>query len=347
MKKKVGIITLNGNNNFGNKLQNYALKKIVESYGLDVDTIWFDEEFNYKKYIIKKFMFFKKIYKREIKFEKFTQKYLNRKFFCNESDQYYKFIVGSDQVWNYSFKGVSQNFYRYFLKFSPKEKNISYAASIGANQIEDKYVNEFKDGMNNFSFISVREDLAKKILNEQITSKEVEVVLDPTMLLSSNEWNFVAKKPKKFPKKRYILNYFLGEQSKERKKIINNFAKKNNCQVIDLLDENNPLYVIDPTEFLYLEKNAFLICTDSFHSCVFSIIFNRPFVVFDREDNGKKVMGSRIDTLINKFNLLNRKFNGIDITNENLKHDYSNAYEILENEKKKSKEFLKKSLNVE
>ena len=114
--------------------------------------------------------------------------------------------------------------------------------------------------------------------------------------------NFLQKTKK--PK--YILNYFLGNLSPKRRKEIERVAKENNCEIINILDKNDPLYVSGPSEFLYLEKNAFLICTDSFHSSVFAILYNRPFVVFDREEKGIENMGSRIDTLINKFKMNNR-----------------------------------------
>ena len=96
---------------------------------------------------------------------------------------------------------------------------------------------------------------------------------------------------------------------------------------------------------MWLEKNAFLICTDSFHSSVFAILYNIPFVVFDREDNLVK-MNSRIETLINKLKIKNRIYNGKNITKENLEHDYTEAYRILEKERKKSITFWKKALNI-
>ena len=122
-------------------------------------------------------------------------------------------------------------------------------------------------------------------------------------------------------------------------------ARENNCEIINILDKNSPFYQTGPSEFLYLEKNAFLICTDSFHSSVFAILYNRPFIVFEREQKGLESMNSRIETLINKFNLKNRKFTG-KITEENLQHDYTAAYEILEKERQKSNEFLKKALDI-
>ena len=164
------------------------------------------------------------------------------------------------------------------------------------------------------------------------------------MLLSLEEWEKVSKKPKMLKYNKFILNYFLGEVSDERRSEIERIAKENNCVIIDILDKNSPFYECGPSEFLYLEKNAFLICTDSFHSSVFAILFNCPFIIFDREDKEEK-MNSRLDTLINKFKLKNRKFEG-KITEENLNHDYSEAYKILEEERKKSEAFLKNALDI-
>lgn len=93
------------------------------------------------------------------------------------------------------------------------------------------------------------------------------------------------------------------------------------------------------------EKNAFLVCTDSFHSRVFSIIYDTPFVVFDRQQEGIVSMNSRLETLLSKFELENRKFNG-KISEDLLKCDYSNAKKILEVEKEKSRSFLCNALDI-
>ena len=105
-------------------------------------------------------------------------------------------------------------------------------------------------------------------------------------------------------------------------------------------------YTYGPAEFLYLEEKAELICTDSFHSSVFAFMFNKPFIIFERK-SGKVNMSSRIDTLLSTFHLINRRYNGISITKENLEHDYTEAYKILEKERKKSEDFLKKALDIE
>jgi len=167
------------------------------------------------------------------------------------------------------------------------------------------------------------------------------------MLLTADEWDKVAKKPKQLDNlknKRYILTYFLGNLSMDKKGKIEEIAQKNNCEIINILDKNSPFYQTGPSEFLYLEKNAILICTDSFHSCVFSILYNRPFLVFQREGNVNK-MNSRIETLLNKFKLEDREVNE-NITDDKLKYDYSQAYKILENERDKTKIFIKNALDI-
>ena len=202
--------------------------------------------------------------------------------------------------------------------------------------------------MSEFKNVSLREETGKKIYYD-ITGKEDAIVcLDPTMLLKQQEWDKVSNRPKQLDNlksSKYILNYFLGELSKERKDEINRIAKENNCEIINILDKNNPFYETGPSEFLYLEKNAFLICTDSFHSSVFAILYNTPFVVFDREDKVAS-MNSRIECLLSKFKLTDRYYKG-KITDNLLKCDYTEAYKILEEERKKSDIFLRKALDID
>lgn len=354
--KKIGIITLCSNNNFGNKLQNYALKKLLESNkDFIVETIWVENSFksNKLKSLLKmyknKYSDYFVEYDRNKYFIKFTKKYLsvsNKLIFNDDLNKikhiYDYYVVGSDQVWNYNFIG---NFDIYFMLSVEREKCISYAASVGVDSIPDKLKQCYIDGFNHIDKLSVRENRGKEIIEELTRRKDIEVLVDPTMLLKDEDWDKISKKPKQLKADKYILNYFLGDLSQERKKEIDKIAKENNCEVINILDKNSPFYQTGPSEFLWLEKHAFLICTDSFHSSVFAILYNRPFVVFNREDKTVS-MNSRIETLLCKFKLKNREFTGY-ITEENLNHDYTEAYEILEKERIRSKEFLKKALNME
>ena len=349
--KKVAVLTINDDNNYGNRLQSYAVQEILKQYNLKVENIKNIEismKHNIKK-IIKIFLNIdnqRKIQKRLKKFKEFNRninfsKYkINKKNVSNKINKTYDlFFTGSDQVWNPNFGRMSNID---FLTFAPKEKRNSFSASFGIDKIPNNMKEYYRKNLTDIRHISVREDKGKEIVEELTGRKDVEVLLDPTMLLTAEEWDKVSKKPKQLKFNKYILNYFLGELSEERKKEINRLAKENQCEIINILDQNSPFYETGPSEFLYLEKNAFLVCTDSFHSCVFAILFNKPFIVFDRDDKNIS-MNSRIETLLNKFKLQDRKFDG-KITDENLKFNYEKAYKILDSEKAKVNKFLEKIL---
>ncbi len=353
--KKIGIITLCSNDNYGNKLQNYALKKKLEDLGCTVETLWVDNAFrgNNIKLILKKIrkdFIDLSNYSRTKFFTKFNKEYLNlgnkHLIFNNDlekvKNKYDYFCVGSDQVWNYK---LFDNFDTYFMLKIEKNKCFSYAASIAANNIPENLIEKYKEGFNHMMHISLRETKGKELAERISKRNDIEELIDPTMLLTDSEWNKIVKKPKKLKKDKFILNYFLGELSEERKKEIDKIAKENNCEVINILDKKCDLYNSGPMEFLYLEKNAFLICTDSFHSSVFAILFNRPFIVFDREGNGLE-MNSRIYTLLDKFKLQNRMYDG-KIERNNLQVDYLESYDILEEERKKSSNFIKKAIDFD
>lgn len=352
--RKIGICTINDNNNYGNRLQNYAVQETLKKYCKNVETINNQKNITRSKvikYKIKDWIKKTLNYKINIRYEtfkdfnryiNFSKEYIDEKHIpANLSDKYNYFFTGSDQVWNPTFERMSDID---FLTFAPKEKRNAFSASFGISEIPDDMKEYYKERLSQMNHISVREDRGKEIIKELTGREDVEVLVDPTMLLTAKEWDKVAKKPKQLKTDKYILNYFLGELSEERRNEINRIAKENNCEVINILDKNSPFYETGPSEFLYLEKNAFLICTDSFHSSVFAILYNHPFIVFEREDNTVS-MNSRIETLLKKFNLKNRKFEG-KITQENLNHDYREAYEILEKEREKAESFLKKVLDL-
>lgn len=347
---KVGIVTLNGNNNFGNKLQNYATQTIFESLGCDVETIpWYYDRCKFIR-VGKDFIkgIIDKRYRNFLIFDK-KIKYSNYKLFSHKDisskmeKDYDFFSVGSDQVWN---PNIGLNYYFYLLSFASSNKRISFSASIGSDNVSDNYKELYSQCISKFKAISVREDKGKEIIYDLTSRDDIEVLVDPTMLLSVKQWDLISKKPKKLNNKKFILNYFLGDLTDNIKNSIDNFAEENNCYVINILDKNDPFYNCGPSEFLYLEKNAYLICTDSFHSSVFAILYDRPFIVFERNQNGLVSINSRIDTLIEKFKLKNRRYNGKEITKDNLNHDYTEAYKILQKERKKSEEFLKKALDI-
>lgn len=355
IKEDYCLVTITGNENMGNKLQNFALQEYLRKKNVYVKTVWnrgnltFNCARKLKRIILSLKSNEKKLfYRREKIIKKFTDDFLKVAYIKNTEDlKKYNFkhaVIGSDQIWNPNV--VKSNGLGISI-LDMGMKVCSYSSSFGVSDIDDDYKNKIKNLFQekNIKYLSVREDKGKEIIEDCTGRTDVEVLVDPTMLLTAAEWDEISKKPEQLGNEKYILNYFLGKLSDERKKEIERIAEENNCRVINILDPNDPFYVCGPSEFLYLEKNAFLICTDSFHSSVFAILYDRPFIVFDREQEGLEKMNSRIDTLINKFNLKNRRFTG-KITRENLEHDYSEAYKILEDEREKSDKFLRNALDI-
>lgn len=347
--KKVGICTINDDGNFGNRLQNYAVQEILKKKNINVKTIRKNSIIDRLKETIKlniKRYLKKTKYQRQINFFKFNknikfENYNSEKKLNKIGKKYDIFITGSDQVWNPNFGRMTDVD---FLTFANEEKRNSFSASFGVSRLPDNLKEFYTERLEKIKNISVREKEGKNIVEELTGRKDVEVLIDPTMMIKAEEWDKISKKPRKLGNDKYILNYFLGDISKDRKKIIEKVAIENNCKIINILDSQDIYYSCGPSEFLYLEKNAFLICTDSFHSSVFAILYNRPFLVFEREDTNEN-MNSRLENLLSKFELQDRKYRGGNIKEKDLKHDYSNSYKILDVERKKCDEFLMKILN--
>lgn len=363
MTKTLAILTLSGNYNYGNRLQNYAIQEVYKKFGLEVNTIWNEIGLNngpvltpikriknFIKPLIGKTNYDKYTFKRIKTFSNFTNKYISNSSYIMKNDDnkilnsmYDYFSVGSDQVWNYTFRDLISSD---FLMFADKNKTISYAPSFGVSNIPKEQEHKYIDGLKHIKHLSVREEAGKKII-EKLTGRDAQVVLDPTMLLSKEEWIKIEHKPDDLTNKKYIVTYFLDNISKEKKDTIDRLAKENNLEVINLANIYNyfdlKAYVYGPSEFLYLFNHAELILTDSFHACVFSIIFNKPFYVFDREGNMES-MNSRLDTLLGLLKLTDRKVDTINGITNIFDCDYEESYKILEQEKLKSLEFIKEAL---
>lgn len=336
--KRVAIITIYDLNNYGNRLQNYAVQQILKQRGFEVETLKNINIIDGKDYLKIGLSSSKKRRKAFLDFNK-NITVAKETIYHNDVPKdlgyrYDYFVIGSDQIWNYDFKDRFSPFV--FAPFASKEKIISLSASFGTDYIPEEEIKLY-EGLKDLKAISVRED-AGKILAQKLTGRDdITVLIDPTMLLDKEEWKIVMKKPDNFFSKKYILKYFLGTVSKEINDEIERIARDNNCDIIDVMDKET-FFNIGPAELLYLYEDAFLTVTDSFHSCVFSVIFNRPFIVFERK-NASINMNSRLETFLSKFNLQNKGFNG-RIEKAMLEVDYKEAYQILEDEKDKFNEFL-------
>lgn len=346
--KKAGIITIFGEHNFGNRLQNYAVQETLKRFDLDVETIKYigmndttrikEKEKNLNRY--NKF----KEFNENIKFANETiYKEIDVRHDYHEDFDY--FVIGSDQIWNYTFNDFFSD--KTFATFAPKHKKIAFSASFGIKKSPDNGTEHYeicKKGIEDIKAVSVREDAGKTLVEEISGRSDAEVLVDPTMMLTCEDWEKVMKKPEILKTDKFIVKSFLGDTSDEIMQEIAKVAKENDCEIIDISDHNSPYFEIGPSEFLYLEKNAFMVATDSFHACVFSILFSTPFIVFEREQEAVESMYSRIETLLGKFNMEDRIFKN-KITEDMLKMNFSGTSEILKYERDKTMCFLENALS--
>lgn len=344
MKNKIGIITLTDMYNYGNSLQNYAVQQIINKLDFIPETLFIGfggiKILTIIKSIIKGSYYHKKI----LSFKHFNKRNLTIRyrshFNGNTNSQYDAFVVGSDQVWNTSWYDTFPFMKEvYLLCFADNNKKISFAASFGIDNVKSSYTGFFSSQLSKFKALSVREEAGAKIIKD-LTGSDAMVLVDPTMLLTKEEWRKISKQPKG-AKEGYILTYFLSPKCDEAKAKLE--AIKEGREVYELLNSNDKVAgTAGPSEFLWLFEHADLILTDSFHACVFSFLFNKPFIVYDRNWNEGN-MNSRLETLLSKFSL-ERKYANSGLPNDIWEHDYTEGYKQLEIEKKKAIDFLKKAL---
>ena len=213
--KKIGIITFHCSYNYGSVLQAYALQKYLINNGYNVKIIDYRSK-NYDMYHLFKLWMLKyplkllaenrhinRLIRRKYNFLHFINESMhltNKKYLYNDdltvlNNEFNVFIAGSDQIWNpVCTGGVDSNFFLNFVD-GRVNKRIAYAPSLAHASFEDKILNEMCGYIEKFDAISVREEIGKKILKNN-TSKNIEVVLDPTMLLEEKDYKTLEIKPK-------------------------------------------------------------------------------------------------------------------------------------------------------
>ena len=312
--KKVGLVTIYTVPNFGSVLQAFATQVILENLGFECDIINYDRNNSWyyshgsKKICLKSKVAYalglKEHHRKAKKLEKFrntflhlTKKYSSLDELEAESwSDYHAVVVGSDQVWNTRFSyGDSV----YLLSFVPDvTPKIAFASSFALKTLPDPYLGKFRKYLDRFAAISVRESHGKDIIMKQLyLAKNVEVVLDPTFLLSVDEWIKVIPRSKFVKKEKYILLYMLDYAFKPQPYIYEvaaflqrkmgakiyvlegTIAKeyRSMLNVVDVLDSSIP-------EFIDYFYNADLVLTSSFHGTAFALNFGRPLVSIVPDD---------------------------------------------------------------
>lgn len=300
---QIGILTYHRSHNGGAILQAIALRKVISRMGYDVKYVDYWPEYHRRMYKMIDWTRFCKgsikdrlsqilltiitlpiRYARARKFNNFINR--NIDIFCVPSSQLWDTIVyGSDQIWRKQI-GLGNHFNpEYFGAGKIKSKNyLSYAASMGEISINDNELSQIIKWLDKFSGISVREESLKELLLRG-GLYNVSTVLDPTLLLTKEEWSsLIGQEWRDKPKSKYLLVYELIKDSFDIS-TIKNFAKKRNLEIIILKGgpswksyRHNIISVIDPFDMIRLIKGAEMVFTSSYHGLIFSLIFEQQFV---------------------------------------------------------------------
>jgi hypothetical protein len=372
---KIGVLTLPLHNNFGGILQAYALQKALRGLGYKAVLIdrlkyvsagpW------YKKYpIYLKRAILKHLLRKDIivkvdaetnrvpksiarNTDKFIDKHIKRvltKDFANIAEKDFNaIIVGSDQIWRpkYFFSTIENAYLDFAKEWSIKR--IAYAASFGTDEWEysDEQTANCAELLKKFNAVSVRESSAVELCKKRLGIK-AEHVLDPTMLLDKEQYAKLFAKAKTAKSEGNLFCYILDKNT-DKHTIIDAIAKEKELIPFYVNSKyenpNAPLEerIQQPVEkWLRAFHDAEFVITDSFHACVFSIIFNKPFVVYGNKERGF----ARFESLLKMFGLNERLISSLNeiYTIAASPIDWSKVNNIHKKLKEESLLFLKKNL---
>ena len=347
--EKLLLVSIVGAKNFGNRLQQYALQRKIEELGFEVDLIaridppakWIAKRLRDMLYRISGNKLYRARKLREKRFLERSDLFYKNLFYVPESQVFrrdwsaYRFaVVGSDQIWR------SPKPYSY-LQFIEASKRVSYAPSFGFSAFPEKDVDAFRRGLMGIRALSCREQEGCDLIAE-LTGRKAEKVLDPTLLLTADDWVGIEKKPDFAVPERYMLVNMLGTLPPEYEGEIRRICRERKLQILNISDCTDPLhYAISPDEFIWLVHSADTVCTDSFHTAAFSILFEKNLRVFRRRQERFQDMFGRLHDLLEPLGLLHVVYGDGDDLSTGLSRE-AKAY--LAAEREKSLRYLRESL---
>jgi hypothetical protein len=370
---KTGLITFHYAHHYGAQLQAYALHKTVENLGYSCEIIDYvrpdtiEGSSLFKKGAspgailsnIHTLLHLPSFRRRHQRFSSFVKKHMKlggKRYTSNEDlmadpPAYDCYLCGSDQIWNpmiFRPEGFDPAF---FMPFAGDKKRIAYAPSFGLSAIPKPYTEVLKEYLSGFYALSAREQSGSEIIRN-LTGRDTEVVLDPTMLLEESDWLRVCSGERKG--RPYILCYFITDPA-PFSDTIRSISENLKLPVIALCGSRKPIpgaieriYDAGPKEFLGLIRDSAFVCTNSFHGTVFAILFKKEFFCFETGGTSRKSVGSRLTSLLERLELSDRLIHParsrsiIELIGTGI--DYGTVMEKLEKERQRSLGYLKNSL---
>lgn len=320
---KIGILTFHNAYNYGAVLQAYATQVLVESFGHKAEVIDYhnkaiDNDYNLLKFHVRYFLGSKHrfplyllgryfYWKRRRAFRKFFEKYIklsDKTYFQGEEislNDYDVVLIGSDQLWNKSLTGGLDKIYWGQFNISVGARKVAWSVCMNNINVTTDETSLIKDYFKSFSAISVREETLQSLISN-LTDKSVWHTLDPTLLLSTQQWEEVCHPVKE---SNYIAVYAVRKE-KETICFARQLASKLNKRLIIIRSYSKWYFSPEnkedcgPDDFLSYIKYADYVVTSSFHGTVFSLIFQRQFVCPMLDGN------IRVEDLLHTAGLPNR-----------------------------------------
>lgn len=329
------------NYNYGGQLQAYSMCRVIEKNGNTVEQICYvrgksflrhkiivvlKKSWKEKKDLMRRYInrFLVKIgfradYARNIlsKFDSFMNIVPHSRVFTSDTivesvDGYKLFVSGSDQVWNPDTCSDE-----WFLNFLPDgHPRIAYSASIGKEYFTNEEKERLEPLIKQYNYIGVREDKAKQLI-QSFVDADVDVVVDPVMLLRREEWQ-VFDKWDFLKSEDYAFVYLVAYNPAIMRQALE-YSNRLNLKAVFVTDPRNVLNQnpkgywipfesgVGPEEFIALLLNAKVIFTNSFHGIALAITLNKNFFAYySRAKDDKNTLNSRIDTVLNRFDLMER-----------------------------------------
>lgn len=348
---KIGILTFHCAHNYGAVLQCYALQEMLKNMGHKVEVIDYRPEYllaPYRKFSLSRFKrssllsIVKACIRESLLLVKRIRRYnafqtfINKRFNLSPTVKdkaippfYDVYIMGSDQIWNPKItKGFDPVYFGFFNFDKENRKYISYAASMETKELDKESKDFIEKALMNFDAVSVREAQLKTLL-QPLTGKDIELVLDPTLLAYKKIWDAIAIRPK--INKKYILVYQV-RYNVNTIRIARQLAKDINAEIIEVTSalricfSNKSRQNVSPEEFLGWIKNADCVITTSFHGTAFSVIFNRPFYCIKLNDGGDTRSASLLKSIGLENRLIDKSenpaFSPIDYSEANKRLEY-------------------------
>lgn len=376
---RVGILTFHRATNYGTALQAFATEKGIKKLGVETEMIDYRPEYIERTLHVRKLtnakspkeiasiivnaVLYPNMAKRKAEsFKRFFSLMNVSDYVCLTADdvekashEYDVVLSGSDQLFNRNITGYDKTF---FLPFEHKRK-VTFASSFGERKLSADRVEEIAPFFSGFDALSVREKTAHDILAQikkvNVSAKSATSVLDPTFLLTKDEWNEYADPTLKLPKDGYILTYYMLEtpllreitaklQQKTGLKVVS--IKPSKKQVI--LHQGKNLSYAGPSEFLACYKNASYVVTNSFHGTAFAINYGIPFFTSTLPVSMAGEVNSRLEDICELFDLSHRwidserKLNATDFT----KPFEKETDRIIKNLREHSFDYLKHALGL-